>query len=142
MRFQFAPITSRALLFQFIKNRENKSTLFNIYLSSQRNYKSKLIERRKTSRNRSLNLSHLKGVDPFSGEGEIQKCMNAFQSKMKHGINYIKSCDKVLVSADKTSNMYKFSRKEYEKLLTSSSLKRIKKLRTHLKARSIETEKT
>ena len=39
-----------------------------------------------------------------------------FQKKLKNDINKIKTCNKILVSADKSINLYKLEKDQYEKL--------------------------
>ena len=48
---------------------------------------------------------------------EFRNIKNDFQRKLKNDINEIKTCDKILVSANKSINLYKLERDQYEKLL-------------------------
>jgi hypothetical protein len=50
-----------------------------------------------------------------------------FQNKMKNDLRDIKQSDKIFVQADKTSNMYKVSKNDYDSILNNSITKTYKK---------------
>ena len=130
----------------------------NIPLSSQRHYKSKLIEKIElfikrmrwraifadnpddANDNESMNENYglktqntqrqvpkLKNFEEeligLVEKVKFRKGTNIFQTKVRDDINNIKSSYKVFVPADKTSNMYKVSKIDYQKLLTDSITK-------------------
>ena len=58
---------------------------------------------------------------------EFRKVNCAFQKKLKNDINELKESNRVLVSADKSTNFYSVSKDEYNKLLTEYITKTYKK---------------
>ena len=50
-----------------------------------------------------------------------------FRKKLKNDINGIKTCNKILVSADKSRNLYKLEKDQYQKLLKENITKTYKK---------------
>ena len=56
-----------------------------------------------------------------------------FQNDMKDDINKIKSSLNVFIPADKTTNMYKLTPKEYKKLLRNNAAKTYRKATPVLK---------
>ena len=52
---------------------------------------------------------------------------NDFQKKLKNDINEIKTCKKIIVSADKSRNLYKLEKDQYQKLLKEKITKTYKK---------------
>ncbi len=58
---------------------------------------------------------------------QFNKTENEFQKKMKEDIKRLKSCSDVIVSADKTSNLYTVDTQQYQKLLTDSVTAEYKK---------------
>jgi len=64
---------------------------------------------------------------------EFRHRPNEFQQKLKADIISIKSSPHMLISADKITNLYEVSTKDYNKLLHDNITKSYKKLRTHLK---------
>ena len=51
---------------------------------------------------------------------KFRRCNNTFQKTLKDDIDRIKKSDKIIVKADKTSNLYLLSKDEYKKLLTEN----------------------
>ena len=51
-----------------------------------------------------------------------------FRKKLKSDINEIKTCNKILVSADKSRNLYKLEKDQYQKLLKENITKSIGKI--------------
>ena len=58
---------------------------------------------------------------------EFRRSCNVFQTQLATDIKQINETSFVLVSADKTTNMYKMSVKDYSKLLTENITKTYKK---------------
>ena len=58
---------------------------------------------------------------------KFNKCQNEFQKTLTKDLNNIRSEDKVLVSADKTTNFYKLDAPSYDKLLDNAITKSYKK---------------
>ena len=58
---------------------------------------------------------------------KFKKHSNNFQKRIQQDIKLINDSDKLFVPADKTSNMYKVSKEEYEKIMTESITKTYKK---------------
>ena len=58
---------------------------------------------------------------------KFRKFYNQFQSKLKEDIASINSSNKVYVSADKTTNMYKLSNEQYKTILNNSITSTYKK---------------
>ena len=58
---------------------------------------------------------------------KFRKFSNQFQSKLKEDIASINSSNKVYVSADKTTNMYKLSNEQYKTILNNSITSTYKK---------------
>ena len=58
---------------------------------------------------------------------KFKKKTNEFQSKLKKDIEKINASDKVYVSADKTTNIYKLSNEHYQTILTNSITSTYKK---------------
>ena len=56
----------------------------------------------------------------FVGRIEFRRVDNDFQSKMQQDIQNIKQCDKIIVPADKSENLYKMDKSEYDKHLENS----------------------
>ena len=52
---------------------------------------------------------------------------NDFHKKLKNDINEIKTCNKILVSADKSRNLYKVEKDQYQKLFKENITKTYKK---------------
>ena len=52
---------------------------------------------------------------------------NDFHKKLKNDINEIKTCNKILVSADKSRNLYKVEKDQYQKLFRENITKTYKK---------------
>ena len=52
---------------------------------------------------------------------------NDFHKKLKNDINEIKTCNKILVSADKSRNLYKAEKDQYQKLFKENITKTYKK---------------
>ena len=46
--------------------------------------------------------------------------MNKFQEKLKHDITEIRNSNKVIVPADKTRNLYKMEKEDYNKFLSEN----------------------
>ena len=65
--------------------------------------------------------------------------MTVFNKKMKSDISEIKSSPNVFIFADKTSNIYKATPREYNKLLKDNTTKSYKKLADRLE-KAINTE--
>jgi hypothetical protein len=55
-----------------------------------------------------------------------------FQSKMKEDIKEVKASTKVYTTADKTSNIYKINKEEYERLLSNAVTTAYKKANSKL----------
>ena len=51
---------------------------------------------------------------------KFRKVKNHFQKKQQHDIKMIRKSDKTMAFADKTNNMYKLSRDQYNMLLNNS----------------------
>ncbi|XP_065658434.1 uncharacterized protein LOC136082943 [Hydra vulgaris] len=66
---------------------------------------------------------------------------NTFQNNMKKDIKAIRLSDKTLIQADKTSNMYKLSKEQYNKLLTNAITATYKKANPKLKDQIIKKGK-
>lgn len=58
---------------------------------------------------------------------QFRQICNTFQNKLKSDIDEIKKSDKVFVSADKSRNIYKMEKDQYQKLLTENVTKTYKK---------------
>ena len=58
---------------------------------------------------------------------EFRRSHNVFQKQLATNIKQIKETDFILVSADKTTNTYKMSVQDYNKLLTENITKTYKK---------------
>ena len=58
---------------------------------------------------------------------EYRNINNWFKKKVNNDINEIKTCNKILVSADKSRNLYKLEKDQYEKLLKENITKTYKK---------------
>ena len=58
---------------------------------------------------------------------QFSKHTNPLQEKMKEDIKVIKSSEKLLIGADKTTNFYKVKPELYEKLLKENITKEYKK---------------
>ena len=65
------------------------------------------------------------------------KYNNDFQQKLKNDINEIKTCNKILVSADKSRNLYKLEKGQYQKLLKESITTKTYKKSTRKKIEKI-----
>ena len=52
---------------------------------------------------------------------------NDFHKKLKNDINEIKTCNKILVTADKSRNLYKVEKEQYQKLFKENITKTYKK---------------
>ena len=52
-------------------------------------------------------------------EIKFRKVKNQFQNKLKDDIKKVRSSNKTLTPADKTSNMYRLEKEEYKHLLTN-----------------------
>ena len=59
---------------------------------------------------------------------EFRNINNDFQKKLKSDINEIKTCNKILVFADKSRNLYKLEKDQYQKLLKENITKSIGKI--------------
>ena len=64
---------------------------------------------------------------------KFRKTRNEFQSKMKADVREIKSSEKTLTPADKTSNMYRLSKVEYKRLRTNAVTSKYKKASEKIK---------
>lgn len=51
---------------------------------------------------------------------KYRKFSNAFQDQLKDDILKISKSNRIIVQADKTANMYKLSKEEYERLLLNN----------------------
>ena len=58
---------------------------------------------------------------------EFKPVQNQFQKQLKRDIRELKQSSKLLIPADKTTNLYKVSTKDYDKLLTENITKTYKK---------------
>ena len=58
---------------------------------------------------------------------KFKRITNNFQNKLQQDIRNIKSSNKIYVPADKTTNMYKVTKEEYDQLLTNSITNTYKK---------------
>ena len=54
---------------------------------------------------------------------EFRNINNDFQKKLKNDINEIKTCNKILVSADKSRNLYKLEKDQYQNSLKKTLIK-------------------
>ena len=59
--------------------------------------------------------------------GKFRNTNDKFQNEMKDNINKIKSSSNVFIPADKTTNMYELTPKEYKKLLRNNVTKNYRK---------------
>ena len=57
---------------------------------------------------------------------EFRNINNDFQKKLKSDINEIKTCNKILVSADKSRNLCKLEKDQYEKVAKEKIAKTFK----------------
>jgi len=64
---------------------------------------------------------------------KFRKVRNNFQSKLNEDIKSIKNDTKIYAQADKTSNMYKLTKSEYDKILTNSITSTYKKTEGNIK---------
>lgn len=64
---------------------------------------------------------------------KFRKGRTEFQSKLSNDIKSINDCDKIYAQADKTSNMYKLSKGEYDKIITNSITSTYKKATSNAK---------
>ena len=55
---------------------------------------------------------------------ELHNVNYSFQEKLKNDINEVKMCHKVLTSADKSRNLYKLEKVQYEQLLKENITKK------------------
>ena len=58
---------------------------------------------------------------------EFTQIKSAFLSRLKNEVNSIKKSSNIIISADKTSNMYEMGKESYEKLLKENVTKVYKK---------------
>ena len=63
----------------------------------------------------------------LAGTIEFKPVQNQFQKQLKRDIRELKQSSKLLIPADKTTNLYKVSTKDYDKLLTENITKTYKK---------------
>ena len=54
---------------------------------------------------------------------EYRNISNGFQKKVNNDINEIKTCNKILVSADKSRNLYKLEKDQYQNSLKKTLIK-------------------
>ena len=59
---------------------------------------------------------------------EFCRVENEFQNRMREDTKNIKKCGKVVMSADKSTNLYKISKSDYEQYLTNSITSDYKKV--------------
>ena len=64
---------------------------------------------------------------------KFKRFTNNFQQQLRKDINSMKSSNKLYVPADKTTNMYKVTPQEYDRLLTNSITKTYKKTNNNTK---------
>ena len=67
------------------------------------------------------------GLTLMVNNTEFRNINNDFQKKLKNDINEIKTCKKIIVSADKSRNLYKLEKDQYQKLLKEKITKIYKK---------------
>ena len=67
------------------------------------------------------------GLTLMVNNTEFRNINNDFQKKLKNDINEIKTCKKIIVSADKSRNLYKLEKDQYQKLLKEKITKTYKK---------------
>ena len=72
---------------------------------------------------------------------KFNKCQNEFQKTLTKDLNNIRSEDKVLVSADKTTNFYKLDAPSYDKLLDNAITKSYKKANANITSNIANEEK-
>ena len=72
---------------------------------------------------------------------KFNKCQNEFQKTLTKDLNNIRSEDKVLVSADKTTNFYKLDAPSYDKLLNIAITKSYKKANAKITSNIANEEK-
>ena len=60
-------------------------------------------------------------------EIKFRNIRNNFLDKVKEDVKKVKQCDKIIVSADKSRNMYKMSKEDYNKFLVENVTKTYKK---------------
>ena len=72
---------------------------------------------------------------------KFNKCQNEFQKTLTKDLNNIRSQDKVLVSADKTTNFYKLDAPSYDKLLDNAITKSYKKANANITSNIANEEK-
>ena len=70
---------------------------------------------------------------------KFRKGMNNFQSKLKQDLRSINESEKLYIPADKTTNMYKMEKNEYDRILKNSVTSTYKKADPNLK-RKIDSE--
>ena len=58
---------------------------------------------------------------------QFKSIKNDFQNKLKEDINEIKNSNKIFVPADKSRNIYKMEKEQYNKLLHENITKTYKK---------------
>ena len=58
---------------------------------------------------------------------EFRNVHSKFQEKLKHDVTEIRSSNKVIVPADKTRNLYKMEKEDYNKFLSKNITKTYKK---------------
>ena len=64
---------------------------------------------------------------------KFRKIRNTFQEKLKEDIKLIKDSHKTMTFADKTSNMYRLTKEQYDKLIMNSITSTYKKANSNIK---------
>ena len=67
---------------------------------------------------------------------KFRKIRNIFQEKLKEDIKLIKELNKTLTSPDKTSNMYRLTKEQYDQLIMNSIASTYKKANNNIKKRN------
>ena len=73
---------------------------------------------------------------------KFRKIRNTFQEKLKEDIKLIKKSNKTITFADKTSNMYRLTKEEYDQLIMNSITSTYKKANNNIKKQTNMTGKT
>ena len=63
---------------------------------------------------------------------KFRKVRNNFQKKLKDDINQVRASNKTMTFADKTSNVYRLSKDEYDKLINNSITSTYKKANSNI----------
>ena len=64
---------------------------------------------------------------------KFRKIKNSFHEKLKEDIKLIKDSHKTMTFADKTSNMYRLTKEQYDKLIMNSITSTYKKTNSNIK---------